>query len=648
MKRYFILLLVAIFALYVSAKEADEPDDKCVIKSFVYVATVHEDNTWSVTEKILASFREPRHGIYQYIESRYNDILDGKLYKYTIDVTDVTVPTFTVKTQMEDDFHVIRIGDEGREIIGDVEYTINYKLHFNDDRYEKADILYASVLGAQWRNDIEDFQFGLQFDKKLPTDFEKNVKILSGKLGEQGNSLNVAYEIDWEANRIYGRAQNIAHHNAITLRAELPEGFWHVDQSKIISANKNAQLLFYAAIVLFVVAIVYLYQNRRRKPLTVIEYSAPDDINSAAVGYIMDEVADVSDLSSLIVWWASKGYLRIEEKEVEVGIVKRKQKQIILHMIQDLPHDTQGYQRTFWKALFKGDKTECNISEDLRDRGNKVKEAITELERHFMGERKLVNFNKKGMLLMALYVVVGGLSVLFSSRVATFDTENLMAITTWLVLIFGYGFWRYRNADKSLTDYLRENKGKRIMLMLSMAFMCYYTVNSVSALTGPQNNALPQFAVEGIIIGGWIMVLFVGSLRIDTKYRKEKLSHLLGFREFIKTAEVPMLKAMVDENPEYFYEVLPFAMVFGLTNKWYEHFANIKISDPDWYTSDSADSLAGSAVSAGLGSSLNSSFGNLISAGLLASSINLAISTTTGGGGGHSGGGGGGGGGGSW
>lgn len=649
MKRYILSLLTAILALSAYAKEADEPDDKCVIKSFVYVATIGENNVWSVTEKIKADFLAPRHGIYQYIETRYNDLLDGELYKYSIDVTDITVPTFKYKTEMENDFQVIRIGDENGEVMGEMEYTINYKLHFNDDRYAKSDILYATILGAQWRNEIKDFQFAFGFEKKLPADFEKNFRILSGELGEQGNALNVVYEIDWDANRIYGRAQNIGHHNAITLRAVLPQGFWRVDQSKIVSANKNSQLLFYAAVVLFFVAVVYLYQHRRRKPMVVIEYSAPDDINSAAVGYIMDEVADVSDLSSLIVWWASKGYLRIEEKEVEDGILKRKKKQIILHMIEDLPHDIQGYQRVFWKALFKGDSTECNISKDLRDRGDKIKEAIAGLERCFMGERKLVNFNKKGMLLMALYTIVGGLAIFFSSRVAVFDNEYLMFIVTWLIIIFGYGFWHYRNADKGLKNYLREKKGQGVMILLSMAFMCFFTVNSIAGLAGPQNNALPKFAVEGIVLGGWIMTFFVGSLRIDTKYRKEKLSHLLGFREFIKTAEVPMLKAMVDENPEYFYEVLPFAMVFGLTDKWYEHFATIKISDPDWYISDSASSLSGNAsVSAGLGVSLSSSLGNLISTGLLASSINLAISTASGGGGGHSGGGGGGGGGGSW
>lgn len=648
MKRYLLLLLTAILALSANASEADEPDNKCVIESFVFVATIDETNTWSVTEKIRANFLEPRHGIYQYIETRYNDLLDGERYDYSIDVTGISVPTFKSETKMEKNFQVIRIGDPNGEVMGEMEYTINYKLHFKDDRYAKADILYATILGAQWRNEIKDFQFGLQFEKKLPEDFEKNFKIMSGELGEKGNALKVAYDIDREANRIYGRAQNIGHHNAISIRAELPQGFWRVKQGDIVSANKNSLLLFYVAIVLFVVAVVYLFMNRRREPMVVIEYSAPDDINSAAVGYIIDEVADVSDLSSLIVWWASKGYLRIEEKEVEDGIMKRKKKQIILHMIEDLPHDIQGYQRTFWKALFKGGKTECDLSKDLRDRGTYVKQAIGELGRVFTGSRKLVNFNKRGMLLIVLYFIAGALSIMLSSKVAFFDHEYLVAIVAWVIMTFGFGFYCYRNADKGLKGFVRDKKGQGVMLLLSMAFMCFYTISTVALLDHPQNNALPRFAMEGIIMGGWVIVFLVGSLRIDTEYRKEKLSHLLGFREFIKTAEVPMLKAMVDENPEYFYEVLPFAMVFGLTDKWYEHFANIPVNDPDWYTSDSADSLSSrSSISTGLGVGLSNSLGNLISTGLLASSINLAISATSGGGG-HSGGGGGGGGGGSW
>ncbi len=650
MLRYLFLFLTSILSFSAHASEADEPDYQCVIENFTFIATVHEDNSWSVTEKVRANFIEPRHGIYQYIESRYIDVLDGELYKYSIDVTDIQVPAYIFDTEMEKDFQVIRIGDPDVNITGVVDYTINYTLHFNDDRYAKADILYASILGAQWRNDISEFQFVINFDKSLPSDLDKGFSIHSGPLGTVGNALNVTYKIDHENNSIYGHAENIGHHNGISIHATLPQGFWHVDQSKITANNEVSQMLFYGAIALFIVTAAYLYKNRRRKPTAIIEYKAPDDISSAAVGYIMDDVADVSDLSSLIVWWASKGYLTIEEKEVEKGLMKRKKKQIILHMVQDLPHEIQGYQRQFWKALFKGDNTECNINEDLRDRGKEIKEAIAELEMHFTGSRKLVVMNKTAMILMLLYVVCGALSIFLSSRVSTLDYEYLMAVVAWLLMMLGYGYWRYRNADKTLKEYLRESKKNRIMLLLSMVFMCYYSLKVISSLYSPQNNILPQFAMEGIIAGGWIMVLLVRHIRKDTPYRLEKLSHLLGFREFIKTAELPMLKAMVDENPSYFYEVLPFAMVFGLSDKWYEHFANISISDPDWYVSDSSNSLkSNSAMSSRVGENLSSNFGTLISGGLLASSISLAINAaTSSGGGGHSGGGGGGGGGGSW
>ena len=39
---------------------------------------------------------------------------------------------------------------------------------------------------------------------------------------------------------------------------------------------------------------------------------------------------------------------------------------------------------------------------------------------------------------------------------------------------------------------------------------------------------------------------------------------LMGFKEFIKVAELDRIKLLVYENPNYFYNVLPFAMVLGV------------------------------------------------------------------------------------
>ena len=36
---------------------------------------------------------------------------------------------------------------------------------------------------------------------------------------------------------------------------------------------------------------------------------------------------------------------------------------------------------------------------------------------------------------------------------------------------------------------------------------------------------------------------------------------LVGFREFLKATELDRIKLLVNDNPQYFYNVLPFAMV---------------------------------------------------------------------------------------
>jgi uncharacterized membrane protein YgcG len=61
---------------------------------------------------------------------------------------------------------------------------------------------------------------------------------------------------------------------------------------------------------------------------------------------------------------------------------------------------------------------------------------------------------------------------------------------------------------------------------------------------------------------------------------------LLGFRGFLEAAEKDRINLLVEENPHYFYNVLPYAMVLGVTDKWARGFEQIAVPPPDWYRSD--------------------------------------------------------------
>ena len=94
---------------------------------------------------------------------------------------------------------------------------------------------------------------------------------------------------------------------------------------------------------------------------------------------------------------------------------------------------------------------------------------------------------------------------------------------------------------------------------------------------------------------------------------------------------------MVEQDPTYFYDILPFTYVLGVSDKWIKKFETISMQAPSWYDSPNAFDVV-----------YFNSFINrtMASASIVMSSSPASSSPSTGGG--FSGGGSGGGGGGSW
>ena len=65
-----------------------------------------------------------------------------------------------------------------------------------------------------------------------------------------------------------------------------------------------------------------------------------------------------------------------------------------------------------------------------------------------------------------------------------------------------------------------------------------------------------------------------------------------GFKNFLNTVEKYRLEELVEENPEYFYNILPYTYVLGISKKWINKFEKISIPNLDMgnfdYSSDSA------------------------------------------------------------
>ena len=70
-----------------------------------------------------------------------------------------------------------------------------------------------------------------------------------------------------------------------------------------------------------------------------------------------------------------------------------------------------------------------------------------------------------------------------------------------------------------------------------------------------------------------------------TDYGNQVLGQVIGLRNFIIVAEEDRLQELVDENPYYFYDILPFAYALGLTDVWNDHFKKLTIQPCEWYSS---------------------------------------------------------------
>ena len=83
---------------------------------------------------------------------------------------------------------------------------------------------------------------------------------------------------------------------------------------------------------------------------------------------------------------------------------------------------------------------------------------------------------------------------------------------------------------------------------------------------------------------GIILILTI-FMRARTKENMQLMGRLMGFRDFIRKAEYDRLKRLSEENPEYFYEILPYAAVMGLRSAWASKFTQISPQQPSWYSS---------------------------------------------------------------
>ena len=560
-KRVFAFLFAFILCFGCIDVYAD--DGGYTIDDYKVNAIYHSNNTIDVKEVINVNFSSNRHGIYRNIpETMYVN----RDEKYKLSIKNITVMNDEYEVDYDSGNRVIQIGSEDYTIIGPHTYTLTYTIVIPEDYHSNLDFIYYSVLGNNWDTTINHFSFDIQFEKALTEKEMSNIQVFSGNLGNQSNDLNVTPIIT--STSISGSAYDIGAKQAITIFGKLRKNYF-VGAKQTTS---KVPFVFLGLAILFgLYSLVRCLLLKKTHITPIVNFYPPKDMDPAMVGTIVDESVDQEDLMALIPYWASKGYLTISETSDD----------LILTKVEGHEPPVLNHQKKIYKGLFKY-KDSVKLSKLSSDFGKAINDAKEALNNEFSGDKKLSKIDH-GFVTTFLAMICMIVCILFNTRYSIVDNliETILATFTFVIMmVMNYSAAASSVFNKNKLGVLK--KALSVALVLVVVYFIYRQTQSIVSIVSF------EFMVIGIV-ATTLPILFSSKFNVVSDYFKSVAGDLLGFKDFIEKAEVPQLERLSAENPSYYYDVIPYAMVFGLSEMWTKKFSTIPLAQPDWYDSYYSD-----------------------------------------------------------
>ena len=494
--------------------------------------------------------------------------------------------------------------------------------------------MYLNIIGDEWDTMIGNITFTIKMPKKFD---ETKLGFSAGKIGSTESS-DVWYYVDGK--KIIGEYMGeLNPKEALTVRCELPEGYF---VNAGFPVSQSTYLMVIVPAICLIISLVLWFLFGREYPIVeTVEFYPPEGFNSLEIGYLYKGKASNKDVTSLLVYLANKGFIKIKEIEGKSLFNTGSD----YELVEMKPYDGDNInEREFLNGMFgiKRSYSDASSGSNVEERYlptvtqkdlyhkfyhtvDKIKRNVStkENKKHIFKTTWPVSLAVTLMIILSFAVVIG---------VPTFEVAGMSELIFSLcILAFYTPFFLSVSKIESVPT-------RAFFLGFILIHSAVFVLNLpvVSALKENPALLIPFFIGIACIAGSIVCLKYMSK---RTKYGVELLGKIKGFKHYLETAEKEKLESMVMENPTYFYDIMPYAYVLGVSDKWIEKFENITLAPPNWYDTYCAFHVG--------------RFGTFMhhtmkSANSVMSSRPSSKSSSGSSGGGSSGGGSGGGGGGSW
>ena len=294
------LIFVCIFIIIIFAfSSVAFADDSYQFDEFDVDITVNSNYTFDVVEKITVNYNIEKHGIYRSFDNFWGDD--------RVKFSNISVEGAKFKVEKSRDYTNIRIGDANKYVTGVQHYIVKYTIKLPKDTNSEIDSVYMNVFGYDHPVITKRANIKVTLPYKVDPLY---TTVISGFYYDSGISDKITYaylnrkELDIEI------ISPLEAYEGITVKIDLPEGYFaDVKDTFFFDVFIATYLPLLFIIIGFIIWLIY---GRDKMIVMPVEINAPD-VSPIEAGYVIDGVVDGDDIAAMLIYWASKGYIRIEE-----------------------------------------------------------------------------------------------------------------------------------------------------------------------------------------------------------------------------------------------------------------------------------------------------------------------------------------------
>lgn len=518
---------------------------------------VDEDYTFHITETITTVFTAEKHGIYRELPNYWGET--------KIKYTDVKVEGAPYKVKNEKYSTNIRIGDPNETIIGQIIYTISYTVNLPKDPSSTMDAVYINLIGFDHNTHTNDSTINITLPKKVdPT----NISVVSGYFFESGYDDKVEYKYIYNRTLKIRITTPLETYEGITAKINLPEGYFTNVKTPFFL---DEFLKYFIPALMVLAALIIWAKYGNDDPVIIPVEVSPPDVSPVEAGYIIDGTINDEDISSMLIYWASLGFIKIEQA--------KGRNKYNFYKMNDITNRPK-YETSIFNSIFKGsnEQTHINTSTMQSRIAKKIKAFNTGVKAKYNKPDKLIDKTSKrfsGIIMLLAYICFSMIGFFFGYYEAT-------GLGIFLAILSMPLFVPLHLILKKILQYFNKRiLGKSIIrLILFLALASLYWFISLNALN---TWMLDVMQIAAILLSSCILVVISFYTQKLSQKGHGIFERVLGFRHFLNTAEKDWIEELAEDTPEYFYNMLPYALVLGVSNVWIGKFAKSVQAPPEWY-----------------------------------------------------------------